>query len=158
MIGGSWNPASGAVPPYNPIGWEGGTPIGPTLQSCEYNLNNNMAVEFTPCAGGDYAGRCSRDGRVQTIKLNREMRNMLLQQYMGANEYFGLQILCEGAEFDTGHRYTLELVFPKLGLLATPLNTSKKRVSEAGDLMVLEHDIHGSVIAIVKNEVSGYAI
>jgi hypothetical protein len=114
-------------------------------------------VEFTPCAGGSYAGRAYRGGRSQTIKLSRELRDWLVQRYMGANEQFGLHLLCEGAEFDTGHNYTVELVFPQLGVLSAPLSTTNKRVAEAGDLQVLEHATYGSVIARVKNLVATYA-
>ena len=143
-------------------GWDGsafvgGTQVAAAMQSLEYTLANNMALRFTPCAGGDYAGMAVRDGRSQTIKLTREMRDMLMQRYMAANEYFGVHVLCEGAEFDTGHKYTLELVFPRCGVLADPVSTSNKRIAEAGDLQVLEDETHGSVIARVKNMVSGYA-
>ncbi len=147
-LGGNWNGTK----------FFGGKSMGAELKSFEYSLNNNLQVEFSLCAGGAYAGRCLRDGRNQTIKLSREMRNMLLQQYMGSNEYFGLQVLCEGAEFDTGHHYTLELIFPRLGLLAAALSTAGKRVAEAGDLQVLQHTGYGSVIARVKNLVSAYAV
>jgi len=136
----------------------GGKAIGSEIKSCEYSLSNNLQVEFTLCAGGAYAGKCFRDGRSQTIKLSREMRNMLLQQYMATNEYFGLHIICEGVEFDTGHNYTLELIFPRLGLLSAPISTDGKRIAEAGDLQVLQDGTYGSVIARVKNLVSAYAV
>ena len=63
----------------------------------------------------------------------------------------------KGDEFDTGHKYTVELVFPQLGVLSAPLSTTNKRVAEAGDLQVLEHATYGSVIARVKNLVATYA-
>lgn len=146
-LGGSW---SGSA-------FVGGKQLASELSSFEWTCNNNLAVEFTPCAGGSYAGRAYRGGRNQTIKLSRELRDWLVQRYMGANEQFGLHLLCEGAEFDTGHNYTVELVFPQLGVLSAPLSTNNKRVAEAGDLQVLEHATYGSVIAVVKNLVATYA-
>jgi hypothetical protein len=146
-LGGSW---SGSA-------FVGGKQLASELSSFEWTCNNNLAVEFTPCAGGSYAGRAYRGGRNQTIKLSRELRDWLVQRYMGANEQFGLHLLCEGAEFDTGHNYTVELVFPQLGVLSAPLSTTNKRVAEAGDLQVLEHATYGSVIATVKNLVATYA-
>jgi hypothetical protein len=146
-LGGSW---SGSA-------FVGGKQLASELSSFEWTCNNNLAVEFTPCAGGSYAGRAYRGGRNQTIKLSRELRDWLVQRYMGANEQFGLHLLCEGAEFDTGHNYTVELVFPQLGVLSAPLSTTNKRVAEAGDLQVLEHATYGSVIAVVKNLVATYA-
>lgn len=146
-LGGSWDGSA----------FVGGDTVSATLQSLEYTLNNNMSVDFTMCAGGSYAGRGFRQGRTQTIRLNRNMRNMLLQRYMDANEYFGLHLLCEGAEFDTGHKYTLELIFPRLGVLSAPISTNNKIIAEAGDLKVLEDLSYGSVIVRVKNLVPGYA-
>lgn len=146
-LGGNWDGTA----------FIGGKQLAADLKSFEYSLSNELAVEFTPCAGGSFAGRAFRGGRSQTIKLSRNMRDMLLQQYMAANEYLGLHLLCEGAEFDTGQRYTLELIFPRLGILSAPISTDSKLVAESGDLQVLEDATYGSVIAIVKNKVSGYA-
>jgi len=146
-MGGGWNGTS----------FIGGTKVGASLRSLEYSLQNNLSIEFTSCAGGAYAGRCFRPARSQTIKLTREMRNLLMQQYMSANEYFGLHLLAEGAEFDTGHKFTLELIFPRLGILSAPLSTDNKRIAEAGDLQVLQDGVYGSVISRVKNLVNQYA-
>lgn len=146
-LGGAWSGSD----------FVGGEQVAAALRSMEYTLNNNLSVEFTPCAGGSYAGRCFRQGRNQTIKLTRNMRSMLLQRYMDSNEYFGLHLLCEGAEYESGHKYTLELIFPRLGLLSAPMSSEGKLVAEAGDLQVLEDASYGSVIARVKNLVSGYA-
>ena len=147
-LGGSWDGSA----------FVGGQQVAAALRSFEYTVNNNLSVEFTPCAGGAYAGRCFREGRSQTLKMTRNMRNMLLQRYMDANEYFGLHLLCEGAEFAAGQKYTLELVFPRLGLLSAPMSTEGKLVAEAGDFQVLEDAAYGSVIAVVKNVVAGYAV
>ena len=146
-LGGSWNGTA----------FIGGKQVASELKSCEWTCNNNLQVEFTPCAGGSYAGRAYRDGRNQTIKLSRELRDWLVQQYMGTNETFGLHLLCEGAEYTSGHKYTVELIFPQLGVLSAPLSTDGKRVAEAGDLQVLQHATYGSVIARVKNLVATYA-
>ncbi|NCD13686.1 MAG: hypothetical protein EOL92_00450 [Bacteroidia bacterium] len=146
-IGGAWDGSE----------FVGGKTIGAQLESVEYSLQNNLSVLFTLCAGGKHAGSAFREGRTQTIKLSREMRDMLLQAYMSGNEYFGLRIVCEGAEFATGHKFTLDLVFPRLGVLSAPISTNGKKVAEAGDLQVLQDTTYGSVIAVVKNEVSAYA-
>lgn len=142
---------------YDGSDFNGGKTIGAPLSSFDYTISNNMSLEFTPCAGGANAGIALRSGRAQTIKLTQKMRNMLLQQYIANNEYFGLHLICEGQEFDTGHKYTLELIFPRLGVLTAPISSNNKLVAEAGDLQVLEDETYGSVIAKVKNLVSGYA-
>lgn len=147
-LGGNWNGTA----------FIGGRQLAADLTSFEYSLQNNLAIEFTPCAGGSFAGRSFRNGRNQTVKINRKMRDMLLQQHMAANEYLGLHLLCEGAEFDTGHHYTLELIFPRLGVLSSPISSDGKLVAEAGDLQVLEDATYGSIICRVKNLVSAYAV
>lgn len=135
----------------------GGKQLSSDLTSFEYTLSNNMEIMFTPCAGGSYAGKGFRGGRTQSIRLNRQMRDMLLQRHMANNEYLGLHLLCEGAEYETGHNYTVELIFPRLGILSAPISTAKRIVAEAGDLQVLEDAAYGSVIARVKNLVAAYA-
>ena len=146
-LGGSWNGTA----------FIGGKQVASELSSFEWTCNNNLAVEFTPCAGGSYAGRAYRGGRNQTVKLSRELRDWLVQNYMSTNEQFGLYLLCEGAEYTSGHKYTVELIFPSLGVLNAPISTNNKRVAEAGDLQVLQHATHGSVICNVKNLVATYA-
>lgn len=146
-LGGAWNGTA----------FVGGKAIGSEIKSFEYSLSNNLNVAFTLCAGGAYAGKAFREGRNQTVKLSREMRNMMLQHYMRANEYFGLHLLCEGDEFDTGHNYTVELIFPRMGILSAPMSTDGKKIAEAGDLQVLQDGTYGSVIARVKNMASAYA-
>ena len=76
---------------------------------------------------------------------------------MDTDEYFGASILAEGAEFDTGHNYGVEIIFPRLGVLKAPITANGKRLAEKGDLAVLEDDTYGSVIVKVKNLAQYYA-
>jgi len=146
-VGGGW---SGSA-------FVGGQAMGSVLTSLQYQLNNNYDIKFSMCAGGTYAGRVWRGGRTQALKLNRKTRDYLLQNYILQNETLGVHLLCEGAEFDTGHKYTLELIFPKVAVLTAPFSSDNGRVAEAGDLKVLEHDTYGSVICRVKNLVETVA-
>jgi hypothetical protein len=149
-LGGTWDGSA----------FVGGQTVTADLNSLEYSLSNNLEVEFVPgaCSAGAYAGSCSRPQRMQTVKLNRRLQEFVLQNYMIQNEYFGLHVLAEGAEFDTGHNYTVELIFPRLGVLTAPLSVDGKRMAEAGDLQVLQDATYGSVIARVKNLVATYAV
>lgn len=146
-LGGAW---SGSA-------FQGGRTLAAEIDSVEYALNNNMQVEFTPGASGVYASRAFRDGRVQTLKLNREMREYILQNHIDDNDTFGVYLLAQGAEYVSGHNFQAELIFPKVGVLTAPLSVNGKRLAEAGDLKVLEDDTYGSVIANVKNQVATYA-
>ena len=127
------------------------------VESVEYSLANNMQIEMCVGGSGSYADRAFRDGRVQTLKFNREFRDYILQQHIDSNDTFAVKILAEGAIFDTPHKYTVQLLFPKVACLSAPLSVNGKRLAEAGDFLVLEDATEGSVIATVKNLVATYA-
>ena len=146
-LGGKWNGTE----------FVGGQKFGSQLTSLELSFANNGAVEFTPCAGGSYAGRYYRSARTQTINLSRYMLNMLMQQYRSAGEYFGLHVVCTGKEFATGENYKVELVYPRLGITSAPVSTNNNRVAETASIQVLEDDTYGSMIAKVTNKVAQYA-
>jgi len=147
-LGGKW---SGSA-------FEGGKALTAEINSLEWNFQNSLAIEFTPGTGySGYASRAFREGRGQTVKLDREFRNFILQQAIASNETFGLRILCNGAEFADGENYKVEIIFPKLGVLKAPISVSGKRLAEAGDLQVLEDSTYGSVIVKVTNQVATYA-
>jgi len=146
-LGGAWNGSE----------FTGGRALAAELKSIGWSFNNNGTISFVPGAGDDYAGRYFRSGRTQTASLNREMRDCILQQHIEANDTFGLRILVEGAVYDDPHKYQVDIVFPKLGVLKAPVSVDGKVVAEAGDLQVLEDATYGSVIAKVKNLQSAYA-
>jgi len=146
-VGGTW---SGSA-------FSGGRELQAEMKSIEWTLNNNMEVQFVPGAGGTYASRAIRGGRTQKIKLDREFREFIMQQHMEDNDTMGLYILAEGAVYDSPHKYQVEIIFPKVGVLNAPLSVDGKRLAEAGDLQVLEDDTYGSVIVNVKNKQTTYA-
>jgi len=146
-VGGKW---SGSA-------FEGGRTLSSEIKSVEWNFANNLEVSFVPGAGDTYAARAIREGRVQTLALNREMREYIMQQHIDDNDEFGVYILAEGAAIDGSHNYQVELIFPACGVLKAPVSVDGKRLAEAGDLRVLEDATYGSVIAKVKNVQSHYA-
>lgn len=146
-VGGSWTGAA----------FSGGRELQAEMKSIEWSFNNNLEVQFVPGAGGSYASRAIRGGRTQKIKLDREFREFILQQHMEDNDTLGLYILAEGAVYDTPHKYQVEIIFPKVAVLSSPISVDGKRLAEAGDLQVLEHDTYGSVIVNVKNLQATYA-
>jgi len=147
MIGGTWD------------GTElvGGKELACEVNSIEHTLNNNGQIEFCLGTGGTYASRYFREGRTQTLKLDRELRDYIIRNYMDQNETFGVTILAEGAVYDSPHKYQALLVFPKVGVLNAPISANGKRLAEAGDLTVLEDDTYGSVIVKVKDLQQYYA-
>jgi len=147
ILGGTW---SGSA-------FEGGREMAAEIKQAEWSFSNNGECEFVPGAGDAYASRYIRGGRTQAIKLDREFREYILQQHIDDNDTFGFYILCEGAVFDSPHKYQVEAIFPKVGVLSAPLSVDGKRMAEAGDLQILEDDTYGSVIVKVKNLQATYA-
>jgi hypothetical protein len=147
-IGGKWS--GGAI--------LGGHALSGDINSLEWTFNNDLKPEFTPGAGsGVYANRALRGGRTQKISLDRQFRDYLLGQRLDDNETIVVYAIAEGAEYVSGHKYTVEVVFPKVAVLNTPYSIDGKRLAEKGDLLVMEDDTDGSVIAYVKNMVATYA-
>ena len=146
-VGGKWNGST----------FLGGRELTSEIKSGDWWFNNKLAVEFVPGAGGSYASRAIRGGRTQKITLNREFREFIMQQHLIDNDTLGLYILAEGAVYDSPHKYQVEIIFPKVAVLAAPISVDGKRLGEAGDLQVLEDDTYGSVIVKVKNLQATYA-
>ena len=146
-VGGKW---SGSA-------FEGGRTLTGEINSIEWNLENNGKIEFVPGAGESYAARYFREGRLQTLKLNREFREYIMQQHISDNDTFGVYLLATGATIDGSHNYQVEMIFPKVGVLTAPLSVDGKRMAEAGDLQVLQDATYGSVIIKVKNVQTAYA-
>ena len=146
-LGGVWNGTA----------FIGGRSMSDEIESIEYTLNNNLAIEFRIGGTGDYANYVLRQGRAQVLKLNRQARDFILQQKLKDGEYFGVRMTATGAEFADGENYAVDLVFPRCALLAAPITVGGKVLAEAGDLVVLEDDTYGSIRAEVINQVEGYA-
>lgn len=146
-LGGKWTGSA----------FEGGRALTSEIASIEWTMNNNLEVSFVPGAGGAYASRVWRDGRAQVLKLEREMRDWILQNYQNTNEVFAVRLYAVGAEFATGETYKAEIIFPRVGVLSAPVTVSGKVVAEPGDLAVLQDDTYGSVITKITNQVATYA-
>ena len=137
--------------------FQGGRAMTSEIKEIEWNFTQDIEPEFVPGAGSAYASRALRDGRVQTIRLDREFREYILQHHMDDNDELGLYILCEGGTASSPHNYQVEIVHPAVSILDAPISVDGKRLAEAGDLIVLEDSTFGSVIARIKNLQTSYA-
>jgi hypothetical protein len=146
-FGGKWNGTS----------FLGGHTIGQEIESIEYTLNNNMAVEARVGGTGTYANYALRGGRVQAIKLNRQMRDAILQMRRASGEYFGVRAKATGSLFETGKNYYVDFVWPRCAVLKAAISVNNKILAEAGDLVVLQDDTYGSVRVECANKVAAYA-
>jgi hypothetical protein len=146
-IGGKW---SGSA-------FLGGRTYSSEIESIEHNLNNQLLVEYRVGGTGNYANSAIKQGRLQTLALNRQARDFILQQKLSETEYFGVSMVATGAEFETGKNYYVSAVFPRCAILKAPITVNGNILAEAGDFTVLEDDTYGSAIIEVGNEVTGYA-
>lgn len=147
IVGGAWNGTTFA----------GGRELQAEMKSIVHTMNNNGTLRFVPGAGGEYASQYERGGRTQNLKLDREFREFVIQQRMEDDDVMGVHVLLEGALYDATNKYQTELIFPAVSVLSAPISVDGKRLAEAGDLRVLEHDTYGSVIVRVKNLQATYA-
>jgi len=120
-------------------------------------MKNNLTPESTPGAGGNYANRAFRTGREQSLKFDRDFRDFLLAQNLKDNDTLGVYLKATGPEFEPGVRYQVDLVFPRVSVLATTVKVYQRRLSEEVEFAILEDDAYGSVKAYVQNQVSSYA-
>ncbi|MFZ5450271.1 MAG: hypothetical protein ACOZF2_00140 [Thermodesulfobacteriota bacterium] len=142
--------------------WDGSAILGGHLLSSElsrltWTLENRLTPERTPGGGVSYANRAFRTGREQRIEFDRDFRDFLLAQHLQDNDTLTIHLLAQGPEFETGYHYQVELIFPRVGVLAAPVRVAQRRLGETVEFTVLEDDTYGSVIVRVQNKVSGYA-
>jgi hypothetical protein len=144
IVGGTWNGTA----------FVGGRTLGPEIDSIEHTLSNQVAIEYRVGGTGTYASYMLRLGRQQTIKLNREAREFILQQRMLDNENFGISMVATGAEFEDGKNYYVKLIFPRCSVLKDTFSVNGKVLAEAGDLQVLQDLTYGSVICEIANKIA----
>lgn len=147
FLGGRWDGA----------GFLGGHRLAAQVRRLTWTLRNHLTPESVPGAGAAYANRAFRAGREQKLELDRDFRDFLMAQHLLDNDYLAFYLKASGPEFETGLKYQVELVFPRVAVIAAPVKTAQRRLAEDVELTVLEDDNFGSVIAYVQNKVSSYA-
>jgi hypothetical protein len=145
-LGGRWNGGS----------FTGGHLLAAELRRLVWHFQNNLSPERTP-GGGDFANRAFRSGREQKLIFDRDFRDFLMAQSLKDNDYFGIYLKAVGPEFESGVPYQVEIVFPRVGVSASPIRVAQRRLAEEVEFAVLEDDTYGSVIVQVQNLVSSYA-
>jgi hypothetical protein len=135
----------------------GGHQLAGELRRLSWTYDNHLTPERTPGAGVDYANRAFRAGREQKLEFDRDFRDFLLAQHLKDNDALTIQLLAQGPEFEPGLSYQVELIFPRVGVLAAPVKVAQRRLAEEVEFAVLEDDDYGSVVVRVQNMVSGYA-
>ena len=137
----------------------GGHTIAAEINSLKWTCNCGPIPDFTP-GGGTYlyANRAIRAPRTQTLTLNRRFLDGILAQRFSDLEYMVLYAKAEGAEYESGHKYTIEIVWPRVSIKSRPVSMGdKSRLIEAVEFDVFQDDTYGSVILYTKNKVQHYA-
>jgi len=136
----------------------GGRTIDADINSMKWTLDNKNTPEYTIGAGsGDYANRALRAGREQKVEFDRKFKDYIIANYADTMETFALYAIAEGAEYESGHKYTVELILPKVAVMAADPSLGEKRLDEKADIMIMEDATYGSAILNVKNKVAAYA-
>jgi hypothetical protein len=146
-IGGKW---SGSL--------VGGHQMAAEINSLKWNFNQNLTPDFTPGGGTySYANRALRNPRTQTVGLDRRFLDYIIGQKFSDIEYFTLYAKAEGPEYESGHKYTVEIVWPRVSVKGRPVEVDGSRLVERAEFDVFQDDTYGSVILYTKNKVQHYA-
>lgn len=146
-IGGTWNGTS----------FQGGRELLCPLKMVEWTYTNGITLETCFGTEAEYADRAWKEARTQTLKVDRELRDYIYQSMLTEEEYFGLRLIAEGAVYDDPHKFTFEVIFPRLALKSDAISADGKRLSESMELVVLEDEAYGSVIVNIKCTVPAVA-
>lgn len=143
--------------------WDGTTHLGghtmsDEIRGVEYNLANNIGVEFRIGGTSKFANYAIRNQRIQTLSLDRELRDYFMQQRTEDDEHVVVRVKATGAEFETGKNYSAELIFPDCVVLNAPISVDGNILAEAGDLKIFEDATNGSAWVQVANKVATYAV
>jgi hypothetical protein len=147
-IGGKWDGSA----------LTGGHPLSADINSMEWTFRNGLVPDFTPGSGTyAYANRGLRKGRSQTLSLDRRFMDYILGQRSQDIEYFVFYALAEGEEYETGRKYTIKIVFPRVSVRARPRARADNRLVERAEFDIFQDDTYGSVFLQVENQVASYA-
>lgn len=129
----------------------GGRVMRCELNSIEWQFKNSLKFEFCAGTGGAYANRCWRDGREQTLSIDRELRDFIYQKGLEKEEYFALSMVATGMEIEDGIDYQVEVLFPAVAIIDGQISESDNRDTEKIELQVLQKDDAPSVCMTVVN-------
>jgi hypothetical protein len=146
-IGAEW---SGAV-------LAGGRLITGDFLSGELKIVNEGEMRYVPGSGIDYGGGFERSVRNVSLSLTTKMRDILMEYWREANEYFGVSIKLTGAEFEDGHNFDVEIILPKCAINEHKIAINNKIFASEGDLIALE-GTYDKIIVIGENQVEEYLI
>ncbi|MCP4112930.1 MAG: hypothetical protein GY749_46625 [Desulfobacteraceae bacterium] len=148
--------------------WNGSEMVGGYSPDCETNSfewSMQRGITVNPCFGQGadvmHAGEAKEGELSHTLKFDRKLTNTMYQFWLKKVKYMGIQIKTEGRVYDpdTGDRYTVVLVFPKVGMRSVTKGADGNNATESIEFQVLSHDTYGYMLAIVKTDnIDQYAV
>ncbi|HOY61623.1 MAG TPA: hypothetical protein PK745_00465 [bacterium] len=151
-IGGKFSLSGTAVT------YSGGKSFGGGVTGFTWSYENASQMYGTPAGTGAYANEAIRGKRKQTLTLNRQLRDYIVQHLRDEVEYFTVRAtLASENTFVGAHKYTVDLIWPRVVVRSAELGDDDGKLTEAAEIAVKEDATYGSVVAIIKNAVEEYA-
>jgi hypothetical protein len=145
-----------------------GQTAGVELESLEYSGSWNARVLKSWRQGSTVVNEATgvQNGPLrQTIKLSRQMKDLLLTKFWkrGDDEgaQFSLYIECLGPEYESGQNYAFNVIVPRVGLMNRTMKVSNGLWVEEGDLLIMKDTKVGNLPSVTfqtRNQVSGYLV
>lgn len=120
---------------------------------------NNLELKHFPGESGP-AAVAARGGLSLAVSLTESLRDTVRawQCDHPETELVSLALKVRGAEIEpgSGAYFGGEIIFPRCGILAAPVEVQGKRLALAGDLVVMDDGTYGGVIVRCFNRQTGY--
>jgi hypothetical protein len=137
----------------------GGDTIDKQFSQVVHSSQNGMILEPRPSNGANplIANYACRGQRTQTLEIDKDMRDFILQQKFRSMDEFVVYLKATGPEFETGKNYFVEACFPKVGISKIPEKVNGKVIGETVTMEIMEDPTYGSVQYTVADLVAQYA-
>ncbi|MFQ5717158.1 MAG: hypothetical protein ACE5GQ_08660 [Nitrospinales bacterium] len=148
--------------------YDGSDIVGGQVAKCEissvnYQYNANGAVQKCFRGGAlpvDHATGIDLGDISQTLAVDRDIVDFIMGYWHEKNLNPALKIhAISPVEFETGHRFEIEIIFPKVGFMDNKHNVVDGKWSSQSSLVVLKDDSpndYPSAVFKVKNQQTGY--
>lgn len=150
--------------------YDGSDIVGGQVAKCEIssiNYQHNANATVQKCFRGgalpvDHATGIDLGDISQTLTVDRDIVDFIMGYWHEKNLYPGMKIhALSPAEFESGQRYEIEILIPKIGFLDNKHNVVEGKWSSQSSLVVLKDDSasnYPSIIFKVKNQQTGYLV
>lgn len=148
--------------------YDGSDIVGGQVAKCEihsvnYQYNANTIIQKCFRGGSvpvDHATGIDMGDISQTLTVDRSIVDFIMTYWHEQNLYPAMKIhALSPVEFESGHRYEMEILIPRVGFVDNKQNVIEGKWSSQSNLVVLKDDSsndYPSIIFKVKNQQAGY--